>query len=198
MEKRKINKIVLYILVVLVVVIIGYLSYKYFTGYYGEKTENNDYSSNVVNAVDEPVDSTINYNGYTYLLPFNIFAKVELKDDINVLHIYNNVNKWGAFVEVFYIDEKSSSLYTDYDKLEENLIKNGYNIRNKKIKNVNEKELVSFELKNDSSSGLVSYMPAYDNYEYEIVIYDGDDKSMNYDALDIILDILSSGEKIEE
>ena len=47
------------------------------------------------------------------------------------------------------------------------------------------------------SNGLFAYVPAYDNYEFEIVLFDGDNKTINYKALDTVIDMLVNGEKIK-
>ena len=188
------NKIILYVLVFLTIMLIVFLAIRYFTNYNCKNIQNNN--NNNTEIVNE--DIIAKYNNYEYLLPGTVYYEVVDKDNVKILHLYTNADMWGAYIKLLDREKYDRDLFTDYDKLETILKNNARRIENKKVTVRGNSEVVSFEDYHDEYDGLLAYMLAYDSYEYEIMVYDGDDKTMNYDALNMIIDILSNGKKVEE
>lgn len=188
MKKSSLLKKMMYLLVIIIFVLIIYLAYMFISNY---MNKNNNHIDDSLNKLDGKV---VLYNNYLYLIPNNIFYKIDYNKDGNPLHLYNN--EWGAFINLIDINKQEKGIFDDFDKLEEELKKDGdYTISNRKVANRNGIEVVTFEIYADKTNGLYAYMPAYDNYEYGIIMYDGDNKSMNYEALNTVLDVLIFGMK---
>ena len=193
------GKIVLYVLVALLVLLVGYLVYNYFTKYYGVSNNEVNINTNTLeNEITNEVENIVNmvtYNDYFYVLPDNVHY--DIITDGNKLHLYNNDDKWGATIRL--IDKtKYEDVFDNNDKLTER-VKNSVNGEVKNIKNSEVDGVIinSFEIYTSTANSLLAYMPAYDNYEYEILLFAGDDKEINYDALNIVTLILKMGKKAE-
>ena len=181
-------------MILLIVVLIGYLSYIYIDKYTGNNSYNNNENHNIIDEIN-----MTKFKGYIYVLPDDVFYDIQTNNDAETLHIYSNKDKWGASIYLIDKIKYDDGLFDDYDKLEEYLKNNSEgNVRNKKITNKYNRDIVSFEMYNEENSGLLAYMKAYDNYEYGITLFDGDDKSFDYDALDTVIDILGFGYKTDD
>ena len=193
-NKKKNNfKIILYVMILLSTLIVIYLVYNFIANYMTDEEINSKKIENIDNEL-----KITHYNGYEYILPDNIYSSIDYNRDIESFHIYSNKEKWGATVILINKQKQESGLFDNYDKLEERLKHYYSRIENRKVIEISNNSVISFEEYNEETSGLLAYMPAYDNFIYQILLFDGDDKSMNYDALDIVIDILSNGKKIEE
>ena len=136
------------------------------------------------------------YKDRGYIIPNDVDYDITKKDNEELLHLYNNTDKWGATIGL--IDKSVfNGIFDNPDKLEETIKKNldsNTKLKNRKITNLDgSNNIISFEEYNSKAANLLAYMPAYNNKEYEIVVYDGDDKTMNYNALNTIAQILLKG-----
>ena len=166
--------------------------YNYVNNYFGKNEVNVDNNITVENRTNEMFAI---YNNYAYFLPENVFYDIKLIDGLNMLHFYENKTNWGAFINTINMKEKLDASIDEYDKIEEKIRAVENDVKNRKI--IEEKNAVSFEVYGDKANYLLSYMPAYDDYEYQIIIYAGYDRYINYDALDTTLNILLTGKKCE-
>ena len=194
------SKILLYIMILMIIGLIGYLIFNYVTNYTNNIINTNNVIENNIDYDDDSSYYSANYEGYSYILPDETFYKLQSGEDgKSILNIYNNSDKWGAIIRVIDKSKYDKDLFINYDKLEEMLKNDGKNrVENKKEFNENNKSVVSYEVYDDKTGGLYAYMPAYDNYEYGIILFNSDEKTINYDALDMVIEILNNGRKIEE
>ena len=184
--KRKIN-IVLLIIVILILIYLGYL---FFTKY-AFKREEIEKKENI----EEYGPTTVYFEGYYYNMLGNCYGMVSGKENEYVLRIYDNKANWGGVVIIVDKNTFADDSFEDFDKIESGLINRGKNISNKKVTSKGEYNILSFDYNFENKTGILGYMEAYDNYLYQIVIYDGDEKTINYDAFDVVTDILLTRSK---
>ena len=191
------SKMLLYILVVISIVLIGYLIFKFiiFVADNDNNNSNNYNSSNNNNVVNKV--TKFQYKGYEYTLPAHCYYS-EKKG--NYIHIYNNVDVWSSAIKILDKNKLGEELFNDYDELESKLkiSEKDTTIKNRRVMEFTDFEVVSFEEYHEEANNLIAYMPAYDNYEYEIFINDSDGKNLNYDALNVVIDMLQTGIKISD
>lgn len=183
-------KLILYIMVLFILLLTCYLIYRFITF---NNADNNIANSNVVEEKKSDIYKAY-FNNYVYMLPNYLFYDLKETDSKKSLHIYDNENKWGGFINFIGKSSARDGIFTDYEKLEEIYISAGNEVKNRKV--FEDKEIVTFEVYGNTANYLVAYMPELEGNEYEILIYDGDDAKMNYDALDTVLNILNTGKKI--
>ena len=180
------------ILFVVVGLLIGYLGTSLINNYLGNN-ETNDNSNNItLNG------GKVKFKNYIFTLPDNVLYFSNIDDENSSLIILNSSDKWVATIELYDKSNFESDLFDNYDKLANNIHNNTLrDVKNTKIMKKDDIEIVSFETFGEETNGLFAYVPTYDNYEFEIVLFDGDNKTINYKALDTVIDILVNGEKIK-
>lgn len=182
-------KILKYFSLVISIILFIYLLYIFIYKYV--------FSDNKKNT-DEPIESKGSkvaiFYGYRYEMPEDCFNELALENGKPVLNIYNNVNKWGGAIRMIDVTQSPADVYASAENLEKFLLSKENKISNKKI--IDDK-IITFEYDYNGSIGLLAYTEAFDNYIYQIIIYDGDEKTLNYDALNIIIEIVNSATKIE-
>ena len=185
--KQKNGRIVLYLMLTLIVLLLGYLTYNYFINY---KEVDNNKNNNIIenniklNENNENEFNTVEYNNYVYVMPKEVEYDYYIRDEKMILHLYKN---------------KYKSFTYDYDKIEKALKYNdNIMVKNRRNFERNNKKVVSFEVYNGNMASLAVYLDAYDNYAYELEIYNGNERIVNYDALYMTLDILSTATKLGE
>ena len=80
------------------------------------------------------------------------------------------------------------------ESIKELIVKSGDKVEEGQIIKNNNKDVFVFEYYYEENNGLIAYMDAYDDYVYQILVYD-DKNSFDYETLNIIIDILNSAEK---
>lgn len=195
------NKKIKYVLLGISLFLCVYLIYIFISNYELNNKNNVTIFSNT-NSMDnfEKTDPNIAiFNEYSYEMLPNFNYKLQKDVQKDKLIIYSNGSKWGASISLIDKTKQLLNLFSDYDMLENKLKQiSDKEIKNKKIINVNKCEAISFEEYGTESNNLIAYMPAYDDYEFEIILFAGDDKTFNYDALNGVVDILCNGKKIEK
>ena len=194
----KSRKIILYIMIALILGITAYLVFTFFSNYANNtyidgnmNNTNNTVADNVVEA------DFIELNGYIYFIPEGIYYNMDDIDNIDTIHLNTANGEWGAFIELVDKNEQAKGIFNDYDALEKLLVDtNNYKaVKNRKVINKNDIEVVSFEISTDVNNNLMAYMPAYENYEYQILLFSGDRTTFDYEALNKVVDIISSAVK---
>lgn len=196
---KKKNRVVLYAMAFLIILLVIYLVFNYITNYHKNTIINNSDNNNQVNGINID-DRLAIYNNYVYFLPDGCLYGIKNTDDNNLLYIYNSEQKWEALISLVDKEKMEENIFNDYVKLE-NVLRDSANnseIKNRKVVENNGNEIISFEVYGSENNNLLAYMDAYDNNEYQINIIDSDNKLINYNALDVIADMLSNGRKIED
>ena len=186
------SKIILNILLVVIGILIGYLGTNFINNLFSDDKA-------IKNSSDVKLSGgKITFNDYILTLPDDVLYFSSNDDSDSTLKVINSNDKWIANIKLYDKSLFESGLFDNYDKLSEYLHNDTLrDIKNEQVVNKNGKEIISFEGYGEISSGLFAYVPTYDNYEFEIVLFDGDNKTINYKALDTVIDILVNGEKIK-
>ena len=192
------NKKILYVTSIIIVLLLGYLGYRFINHYKNNYINNNSVTDNKDSEYSEI--NLINYNERAYSLPNDVGYRIEKKDDKEILQLYSNTNKWKALIAFLDKSEYEADLFDNPSKLEEELKRKSSEIefKNRKETELSIGMMISFEKNGIESNSLIAYMPVDDKYEYEIELFDGDNKTMNYTALDIVEDILGTALKSPE
>lgn len=200
MEKKN-SKMILNIMVLIIGILLGYLGSNLINNYLNKtdntSVNNSDSEKLNNNSFDSKLDKgKVNYYDYIYSFPDDVSFLKEVTDNSEIIKVFNNKDGWAGTIELFAKDGYEDGFFGNYDNIEKRLRDNTLrDIKNRKVTKFGDKEVVSFEGYGDTTNGLFAYMPAYDNYEFEIVLFDSNDKTINYKALDTVIDILVNGVK---
>ena len=179
------NKKILFLLLLLILIIIVYLVYDLFNHYI---SRDNSTSNEQSTEIDE---KKVYFNHYVYSLSQQVAYGIINDNNYETLHFYDiDGLYWDAYINII---ENNNKLFDDYDLLEKKLKTTNNKISNKKIINYNDYKAVTFE--ENSINGrinLLAYVPLDANYVYQVTIFDSSKKA-NYDVLNNVLEILTTG-----
>lgn len=192
--KKRIHgtRIILYMMVLLIVALITQLLYKYLNNYNDYSNNNSKVENKTINEQGDTIE-TFTIGTYLYTLPENCHYQFVENGTDNKHNIYNNDEKWGSFTALLDKNNYEVDTFINYDLLENKLKSQEKDVRNRQIINRNGLEIVTFNLYYEENAGILAYMPAYDNYIYEVTLYAKDDKTFDYEALNKVIDILANG-----
>ena len=159
---------------------------------------------------EESTGKKISYKGYVYTLPKGWERNEEYTKALNIFFKYyedDHVNQMGSIIDIKKLSSSDVTIESIFKDLTyfENMLKNNNNFNN-----VGEGKLVTNEDTTaiffpceygDSQKVIMVYMPAYDDYYYNVQFYYNkiiDDKPVSYHNLEsayIIVDFLNTGVK---
>ena len=174
-EKKKFNSklILLYVFILLILVCIIF--------YFGRKKQSNNVTDNTANQSVIVMDK--------FVFKVDNKYKYSLDLDKNILTLFGKDAEWVAYVELY--KNIKRNIYTDYEGIYNDLIKNGFDVKNPKLTTVGDTILLVMEYYKDDYVGFIAYMVPEDNYGFEITLYN-DDKSLDTSSLNEVVNILNS------
>ena len=118
----------------LIVMLIVYLGHNYYTKYNKKSSSNitDKIDNNNSNEVKKNDIDTVEYNGYVYIVPGDVGYDFFIDGDEIMLHLYNNIDKWGGNIRILDKNKYNGAL-SDYDKLGDELKNDSNIITNKRF-----------------------------------------------------------------
>ena len=153
---------ILVILLIIAIILVLVFNIKYFFGGKNSNSVNNQYKSV---AFGKQV--------------FNFTDDYEYAINDKIMTIAKKDASWITYIE--YFSDVKRNVYTEYEDIEKELQKNGYNVKNGKLVVIDETMVFLMEYYKDDYVGLLAEIRD-DEDAYEITLYNAD-KSLNIEPL---------------
>lgn len=201
MKKDKL-KIIIIINIILIIAIIIFLTLRFYNNF---KLNNND--SNTTNdttnteiidndnveIVDDNIEiKKILYKERTYSFPNTFFCKNEKNSKSEDTLVINGPDDdWFSYTIRY--DNFETNIYNNYNKLQNDLVNEGYDVKNPRLDEVKGNNFVVMDYYHNNYNSFVIYVSFKENEVYKIMFFNKDNSNnLNYDYLIELFEILNS------